>query len=462
MVDKPSDKTDLIPWANPQNPSPVGEDSQNSKDSQRDQVDRILEVFYQLLPSNYVSQVQGPWYTMQFQAAAEQIAKIQYTAQETLADGFWEYTRPDFIHQILGALVFPDSNIEGTPTIPGDLSYRDFLRRMAQLLLDGSTKENVQSGLDLLTDATFEILEKGVEARKLGPGSAWGLEDQWSFEINAEGKPTLVDCSDVGIPGSCQVELGQFPKDPFVLLENVGYVLKALKPAHTLYDFRFLFRDTLGDFSDSVSMGMETYYYEDVRKYCLGRKRITGEGDTLIDRTLFSDPDREFSFIQPGADLVILTGPNSTTVSISDEGWVGHYRVENVLVFPVGDDVTPRAYITSPTGLTGWATVSGDEITDTSQNWALAEEGEQLTFTEGPNVGNYRLKTLVGSSGGPLGSPLAIGPATIVKAAPSLLRTRYPMPHVATGQGYSVVVDRLGIQEPHVVTGEDASVYFTP
>jgi len=31
-----------------------------------------------------------------------------------------------------------------------------------------------------------------------------------------------------------------------------------------------------------------------------------------------------------------------------------------------------------------------------------------------------------------------------------------------TGQEYTVTVDRLGVQEPHVVTGEDASVYFTP
>jgi len=134
MADRPSDK-DFLPWLIDQNPSLVGFDSQSKKDRIREQVDRIMEVFYQLLPSNYVSQVQGPHYTMRFQAAAEQIAEIQITAQEVLADGYWEYTRPEFLHQILGSLVFPDSEADGLPVIAGDLSYREFLRRMVELLL---------------------------------------------------------------------------------------------------------------------------------------------------------------------------------------------------------------------------------------------------------------------------------------------------------------------------------------
>jgi hypothetical protein len=464
MADKPSDKTDLLPWADPQNPSPVGFDSQNKKDCRRDQVDRILEVFQQLLPSNYVSQVQGPWYSMQFQAMAEQIAKIQCVAQEAFADSFWEYTRPEFLYQILGLLVFPDALTDGIPTIRGDLSYRDFMREMVKLILEGATKDNVQSGLELLTDATVEIIERGVEARQ-DPNSAWGDDDLFTFEINMEGVPREITRAAVGLPGDGTVELGRFPDDSTILQENVFHVLKALKPAHTLYDMRFLFRDAFGDvFSDEMSCNSSSYYYEDFRRYCLGRKHLTsgvgGTGETLSDRSLFSDPSRDFSSILPGAELVVLTGPNSTTASTADEGWVGHYRVMDILVFPVGDDATPRAYTTSPSSLTGFATVSGDEITDASQDWASAVEGEQFTFTEGPNAGTYRLKTLVGSDGGPVGH--APGPATIVKAAPSLLRIRYFMPHTATGQEYTVVVDRMGVQTPYIVTGEDASVYFTP
>jgi len=461
VADKPSDK-DLIPWLDPQNPSPVGVDSQNKKNCVQEQTDKIMEIFRQLIPSNYASQVQGPWYTMQFQAAAEQIAKIQCTAQEVLADGFWEYTRPEFLYQILGLLVFPDALTDGTPTIPGDISYRDFLRNMVRLLLGGSTKANVTAGLQLLTDATVEVIERGIEARKLGPSCAWGLDDLFTFEVNVEGVPKVVGRAEVGLPGTGTVELGRFPADLFTLQTNVLLVLKALKPAHTLYDYRNLFRDNFDQlFTDTPAYDLRTYYYDDLRTYCLGRESVTGTGGiTLTDKSLFTDPTRDFSSILPGAELVVLTGPNSTTASPADAGYVGHYRVVDILVFPVGDDATLRGYTTSPTGLTGFASVSGDEITDTGQNWALAEEGEQLTFLTGPNAGTYRLKTLVGSYGGPLGK--ALGPATIVRAAPSMLRVRYYMASAATGQEYTVGVDRLGVQVPHAVTGEDASMYFTP
>jgi len=131
-----------------------------------------------------------------------------------------------------------------------------------------------------------------------------------------------------------------------------------------------------------------------------------------------------------------------------------------VLFFPVGDDATPRAYTTSPSSLAGFATVSGDEITDTSQDWSAANYGELLTFTEGPNAGTYRLKTLVGNDGGPIGAPYATGPADTVRIAPSILRIQYYMPESGPVEGYSVTVDRLGIQEPHLVTGEDVSRQF--
>jgi len=73
MADKPADKT-LLPTLLEQNPSPVGGSGQDRIKTRREQVDSIMSVFMQVLPSNYVAQVQGPFYTVQFQAAAEAIA----------------------------------------------------------------------------------------------------------------------------------------------------------------------------------------------------------------------------------------------------------------------------------------------------------------------------------------------------------------------------------------------------
>jgi hypothetical protein len=416
VADKPSDK-DLLPSLLEQNPSVVGEPSQDRTDTMQEQVDRILGVFKQLVASNYVSDVPGPHYMLRFQTAAEILAEFQITAQEAFADGFWEYTRPEFLFQILGLMVFPDARTDGTPTIPGDISYRDFLRRMVELLLQGSTKDTVQQGLELLTsDAVFEIIERGIVARQEDQ-SGWGPSDKFTFEVNASTLVGSVPASEVGVTSPDPVDLYGFPADvdPFILQENIRLVLKALKPAHTLYDFRFLFRDEFGDlFTDTASWDLRTYYYDDFRKHCLGAKQISGDG--------------------------------------------GNYRVTEILTFPVGTDASPRAYTTSPTGLTGYATVSGRDIEDTSQDWAAAAEGETLTFTEGPNAGTYRLKSLRGNDGGPVG--FASGPATIVRVAYSLLRIYGWMPEAATGQSYYVGVDRLGAQEPRIVQGEDVTPYF--
>lgn len=451
MADRPSPK-DLIPGLLTQNPSLVGDPTQDRITVKRGQVDRIMDVFLQLLPSNYVSQVTGPFYTLQFQAAAEQIAEIQITAQEAFGDTAYEYLRPEFMFQILGVLVFPDARDDGYPTLRGDLTYRDFLRRMVELLLQGATRSTIQEGLELLSGAVFEVLEKSVLSRQT-PNSAWLLDDQFTFEVNV---------SEENSSGT-----QQFPEEPFILQENVRIVLRALKPAHTLYDYRHLFTETFGQFfSEALSFDWENYYYEDFRVFCCGVKNISGTaGETLTDRRLFRDTTRDFTSVTPGAELTLSSGPNSIhaggvegTSASTDPVHVGRYRVQEILYFPVGDDATLRAFTTSPTGLEGEATVSGALIFGDGADFGTAQEGEVLTFTEGPNAGSYRLAAVQGSIGGPLGKPGLSG--ATVRVSPSTLRLERRMKEATTGQSYTVVVDRLGQQVPRPVSQEDVSQFF--
>ena len=452
MADKPVDK-DLLPSSLTQNPSSVGGDGQDRKNQIRSQVDRIMEVFFQILPSNYVSQVQGPFYSMQFQAAAEQMAGFQIAAQEAWSDHDYDFTRPEFLFQILGSLVFPDATTDGFPTIEGDISYRTFLKNMVGLLLDGATKPTIEGGLALLSDADFEVIERVIAARKT-PGAAWGFDDQFTFEIN------VTETDD-------ETGAERFPEAPFVLSENVRIVLRALKPAHTLYDYRHLFREALSPlFGDAMTFEWSNYYYDDLRKFCCGAKQIVGDaGETLTDRTLFSDITRDFERITVGADLVVLTGPNSinvgglegTSASI-DRRHIGRYRVKDVLALPVGNDATAWPYTTS-SGASGTAIVRDNDIVeDLAQTFGGEPEGATFTFLSGPNAGTYRMKTLLGTNGGPVGE--AAGPATGIRLASSLLRIERRMKEAATGQSYTVVVDRLGVQEPHEIQGEDVTEFF--
>ncbi len=555
MADKPASKT-LLPGLLEQNPAPVGGTGQDRVNTRREQVDNIMSVFMQVLPSNYVAQVQGPFYTIQFQAAAEAIADFQITAQEAYSDSDYDYMRSEFLFQLLGSLIFPDATSDGYPTLKGDLTYREFLKRMVLLLLQGATKGTVEGGLDLLSEATFVIIEKVIAARNAKkkvwnesagrfdevPGSAWGLDDQFEFEVNASYTDPVTG-------------LERFPEDPFVLQENVRIVLRALKPAHTLYEYRHLFTEAFGAFFTATqSWEMTDYYYADFRKFCCGAKNVTGiAGITWTDRTLFSDTSREFDQIKAGAELVVTSGPNGIhaggiegTSASTDRRHVGRYRVKDVLYFPVGTDTTPRSYTTSPTNFSGKAVVTDNVIEDSVAlglfgsvglrifevtavrflsgeffirieddlftpvgvasfsadpgagsgveyltaisgsnpvgtlkfgstlvanatyagasvvyvgDFQSAVEGETLTFSEGPNAGTYRLNAVLGNTGGPVGATTT-GSGTRVQIALCLLRLERRMKQATSGQSYTVVVDRLGVQEPRVVTGEDASIFF--
>lgn len=431
----PDEIVSPYPDSIPQNPAPFPLQGQETNTAFQSLVNKIMATFLALLPDNYVSQINGPFYTLQFQAIAEALAQIQLVAQQITLDFDHDFTRSEFLYPIIASLVFPDAEEEGLPVINGDTTYRCFLQTMVRLLLLGAKKDAVQEGVEAISGLEVTIIERFLAARD--PASAYTIDDQFIFDVF--------------------VELGggtEFPEDPFVTEDNVALVLEALKPAHTLYEYSHLFRDAFGDIfddtaDDAMIWEMEAYYYDDLRKFCYGAKEIVGaSGSTLAGRYLFSDPTRSFESIPVHATLTIESGNNA-----------GLYRVVEVLQFPVDTDTTARAYTTSPTGLSGTATVStGGVITDSSQDWSLAEEGEVLTFTEGPNAGSYRLDDVLGPNGGPLETNPGSGVS--VRISPSIVRVQPRMVEITTGQTYTITVDRLGVRTPKVRTAEDVSNQF--
>jgi hypothetical protein len=223
-----------------------------------------------------------------------------------------------------------------------------------------------------------------------------------------------------------------------------------LKPAHVFYSYSYLFRDAFGVIatdSGGMSLDLDSYYYDDSRKWCLGAEQITGSGDTLSDRTLFRDPDVSFHSIRDGALLKITAGSNE-----------GRYRVVGKFALLSGVDTTAHAYTTS-TGASGDLTALDiDTVEDTSQDWGAFPVDTTITIALGPNAGTYRLDTVLGSTGGPIGTVGVSG--TQVRVSFSTLKVDRRMPVAATTQTYEVIVDRLGVQLPHVVTGEDMSSQF--
>lgn len=455
-------KDPYLPFTRDQNPAPVSLTGQQGVRKLRDIVDSILRTLQDVLPSNYVAEVPGPYYVLQYQAIAEQLAKLQLEMEDVGLESDVDFARPEYLWQMIGTLVFPDTSKSprGIPEVDGDLTYREFLRRMILLLLQGAKESTQQEGLSLLTEATVEVIDKVDFSHRAI--SAWGFGEQHEFEINVLFKTVYTDpTTGEFIEGA----LGTgFPEDPFRLLRNNLRILRALKPAKSLFEYRHLFKDAFGElFVAEPFFELDPWYYEDFRKFCCGMKEITGSsGVTLSVRTLFTDVTRDFRSVPAGATLEILDGPNTKPTSGgTDTSTLGRYRVIGVLRMISGTDTTARAYTTSPTGLSGTATVEEDGVlNDPSQDFSDAVEGEILTFSTGPNVGQYRLETLLGNSGGPVGSVSPGSNVTRVRVAPCILQILTRMPQQASGQTYRVSLERLGVLTPFTVLAEDATAQF--
>lgn len=461
-------KDPYLPFTRDQNPAPVLLSGQQGVRTLRDLTDAILRTFQQVLPSNYVSEIPGPYYVLQYQAIAEQLARIQLELNDVGLESDVDFARPEFLWQMIGTLVFPDTSKapRGIPEVDGDLTYREFLRRMILLLLQGATKDVVQQGLELLTEAVVQVLAKVDYSNS--PISAWGFAEQHEFEVNIL---CLTVFTDPTTGELIQGDLGTgFPLDPFRVFRNNQRILRALKPAKALYEYRHLFLDAFGElFTGQPTIELDPWYYDDFRKFCCGMKEITSDGgETLAGRMLFSDVTRDFRVVPYGATLDVLDGPNTKPTSGGlDFATLGRYRVVGVRRLISGADVDAqgnaigRPYVTSPTGLTGTATVTADgDVTDTAQDFSNALEGETLIFTAGPNAGSYRLDTLLGNNGGPVGLVPAGSSVTSVRLAPSILQIQTRMPQEAAGQSYRVSLERLGVNTPFTVLGEDESAQF--
>jgi len=454
--------TPYLPDSISQNPAPVPLVGQQNATVKQEIVDKILTLFRRVLASNYVAQVQGPYYSLQFQAAAEVLADIQILLTEVSVDSDVDFTRPEFLWQTIGTLVFPDTSNGQFPIIDGDLTFRCFLKRMIELLLQGATLETQEQGLGLLTDAQVEVLEK--VAFQYDPTTAWGLNDQHTFEVNILDRTTWTD------PETGELIQGEygtgFPDNPFVLQFNNQLVLRALKPAKALYDYRHLFKENFGVlFQESPFLDLESWYYEDYRKFCSGRKEILSSGGQtlpLTDLLFFQDVTVDFKSICSGAALEFLEGPNASPLYGGlDQYRLGIHRVVGVHRNLGGVDLTPRSYTTSPTGLSGKLTGGEDgKFEDLDQDFSNAQEGEMLTILAGPNAGTYRMDILLGPLGGPMYKVPAGSGVTAVQVAPCILELNSRMVQPATGQRYRVAVERLGVRVPYTVLGEDASSQF--
>ncbi len=216
----------------------------------------VLSTLLNLLPSNYLSTVQGPNYTIELKAVAVEIARLELALEDVSGDGGFETTRSEFLQSIIGYLVFLGGRLPDTAF--DDVEFKRFLLSAIKIYFQGSIPTSIRDGVGLFVSENVTIYENFLLVRQ--GASGLDISDQFGFQIDIE-----------GLGG------GGLPPDLFILDRNIRLVLDILRPAHTLFRIRYVFtdpfnpnppnQDTTSPIIDAMRWRMANYYYDDFRIY---------------------------------------------------------------------------------------------------------------------------------------------------------------------------------------------------
>ena len=211
----------------------------------------VFTALLNLLPSNYVSAIQGPNYTVELKAVAVEIAKIELALEDVDMDRDFTRTRSDFLYSVIGYLVFLNNKL---PTLDfDDTEFRTFLLSLIKIYFQGSVPESIKDAVSLFISEDFQVLENFLLTR--AGASGLDISDQFGFQINIE-----ID--------------GTFPPGLFDLQSSIRIILDIIRPAHTLFKIRFIFKDNYkpnsGKILDALRWKLSDYHYEDYRSYWTG------------------------------------------------------------------------------------------------------------------------------------------------------------------------------------------------
>jgi hypothetical protein len=213
----------------------------------------IFTTLLNLLPSTYISAIQGPNYTLELKAVAVELARIELALEDVNTDSSVDTTRPDFLYSIVGYLLFLNGRLP--PMDFSDEEFRQFVINLIRIYFQGSTPKSISDLTKLLLSGDVRVTENFLLVRQ--GASGLDISDQFGFNV------------DVVIPVG-----GQLPTNMFQVDATLRMLLDIIRPAHTLFKIRYIFQDpiipngdTTGTIIDSMRWALANYYYEDFRSY---------------------------------------------------------------------------------------------------------------------------------------------------------------------------------------------------
>jgi hypothetical protein len=212
----------------------------------------IFSALLNLLPSNYISGVEGPNYTLELKAVAVELAKIELALEDVSSDAGYTYTRTDFLYSIIGYLTFLNGRL---PTLEFDSEeFRQFLLNLIRIYFQGSIPKSIKDAVGLFLTEDYEVTENFLLERE--GASDFDISDQFGFQISV-------------------LTNGQFPPGIFQIQSAIRTIVDIIRPAHTLFSIRYIFEDDdSGKITDQSRWRLASYYYEDFRSYWTGLRYI--------------------------------------------------------------------------------------------------------------------------------------------------------------------------------------------
>ncbi len=263
--------------------------SQTGKEFQTRLLQRAQVIFgtlLKLLPSNYVSAVQGPSYTVELKAVAVEMARLELSLEDVNSDRSLPETRSEFLYQVMGYLLFLNGRLP--PAEFDDKEFQAFLIAVLDIYFQGSIPLAIRETAALFLTGDVSVTENFLLMR--AGASGLDISDQFGFQI------------DLTVP-----EGGALPQTIFDFDASLRLLLNIVRPAHTLFRIHYIFQDTYapngsaGKILDESRWAMAAYYYDDLRRYVGGiqdRDRLGVKLSTAVE-----DEDHSADFLEAGASI---------------------------------------------------------------------------------------------------------------------------------------------------------------
>lgn len=252
----------------------------------------IFTTLLNLLPSNYVSAVQGPNYTQALKAVAVELARLELALEDVSYDFDFNRTRSDFLWSVIGYLVLVNSKIPNLGF--SDQEFRNFFLNLIRIYFQGSVPKSMADVVKLFLSGDVTVTEMFLLVRK--GASGLDISDQFGFNIDY-----------VATPG------GGFPPNVVAADAAIRQLLDLVRPAHTLFKIRYIFgdgylppidpdhppdpehpEDPFRRILDAMRWKMGIYYYDDFRSYWIGLKDRDRLGRKVNRRVIGEDHSDDF------------------------------------------------------------------------------------------------------------------------------------------------------------------------